>query len=75
VGGVLCAWAVSLVALAGCGGESPRPPEEAPAETLDAEKEAIEEVGRLGIRDAVGQMFVERIKKVKDRYPFYSGGS
>ncbi len=50
--------AISLVALAGCGGESPRPPEEAPAETLDVEKEATEEVGRLGIREAMGQMFV-----------------
>jgi beta-N-acetylhexosaminidase len=58
VRGVLCALAISLVALAGCGGGSPRPPEEAPAETLDAESEATEEVGRLGIRDAVGQMFV-----------------
>ena len=56
VRGVLCTLAISLVALAGCG--SPRPSEEAPPETLNAEEEATEEVGRLGIRDAVGQMFV-----------------
>ena len=58
VRGVLCALAISLVALAGCGGEPSPPPEEAPAETLNVEEGTTEEVGRLGIRDAVGQMFV-----------------
>ncbi len=55
---ILCTLAISLVALAGCGGGPSPPPEEAPAETLNVEEGTTEEVGRLSIQDVVGQMFV-----------------
>ncbi len=56
--GTLCAFLISLVALVGCGGASFWPSEEATAEKEKTEKETTEEVGRLAVRDAVGQMFV-----------------
>jgi beta-N-acetylhexosaminidase len=56
--GTLCAFLISLAALVGCGGEPSRPSEEVPEETRAAAQETTEEVGRLAVRDVVGQMFV-----------------
>ncbi len=56
--GTLCAFLISLVALVGCRDASFWPSEEATAGKEKTEKETTEEVGRLAVRDAVGQMFV-----------------
>jgi len=48
---------VSLIALAGCGGQ-PQPSGEAPEETSIGTEETVVEAGSLSVRDAVGQMFI-----------------
>ena len=59
VRGALCAFVVfSLVALVGCGGESSQSSERVSEETRVASEEKTEEVERLAVRDAVGQMFI-----------------
>ena len=55
---VLCTFGVLLVALAGCAGEPPLTFKEVPQESRVSTEETTEEVERLGVRDAVGQMFV-----------------
>jgi beta-N-acetylhexosaminidase len=65
---ILCALAVSLVALAGCGGESSQTSEGTLEETRASAEEATEEVGRLGVRDAVGQMFVVGMDGTEPNY-------
>ena len=57
---VLCAFVVSLSALVGCGGE--------PEETRTSVEETTEEVGRLEVRDAVGQMFVVSMDGTEQNY-------
>ena len=65
---VLCALAVSLIALAGCGGEPSQTSDEAPEETRASAEETVEEVGRLDVRDAVGQMFVVGMDGTEPNY-------
>ena len=55
---VLCAFSVSLAALAGCEAEPSQTSDEALKETRVSTEETTEEVERLGVRDAVGQIFV-----------------
>jgi beta-N-acetylhexosaminidase len=55
---VLCTFGVLLVALAGCAGEPPLTSNEVPQESRVSTEETTEEVERLDVRDAVGQMFV-----------------
>ena len=55
---VLCTFGVLLVALAGCAGEPPLTSKEVPQESRVSTEETTEEVERLDVRDAVGQMFV-----------------
>ncbi len=64
----LCAFVISLVALVGCGGESSRPTSEAPDETRAAAEETTQEVERLAVRDAVGQMFVVSMDGTEPNY-------
>ncbi|MDP8951518.1 MAG: hypothetical protein M3N18_04630 [Actinomycetota bacterium] len=68
VRGVLCALVLSLAALAGCEVAPSQPSEEAPAETRSVEEEATEEVGRLSVGDAVGQMFVVGMDGTEPNY-------
>ena len=56
----LCAFVVSLSALVGCGGE--------PEETRTSVEETTEEVGRLDVRDALGQMFVVGMDGTEQNY-------
>ena len=49
---------ISLITLVGCGGESSRIPEGASAEEEKVGETTTEEIERLAVRDAVGQMFV-----------------
>ncbi len=62
--GALCAFVVSL--LAGCGSEPSLTPSEGPDEIQ--EEEATEEVQRLAVRDAVGQMFMVSIDGTEPNY-------
>src|SRR5919112_69958 len=55
---VLCTFGVLLVALAGCAGEPPLTSKEVPQESRVSTEETTEEVERLDVRDAVGQLFV-----------------
>jgi beta-N-acetylhexosaminidase len=64
----LCAFVVSLVALAGCGGESSQTSEETLEESRASVEETTEEVGRLGVRDAVGQMFLVGMDGTEPNY-------
>ena len=64
----LCAFVVSLVALAGCGGESSQTFEETLEESRASVEETTEEVGRLGVRDAVGQMFLVGMDGMEPNY-------
>jgi beta-N-acetylhexosaminidase len=66
--GPLCTFVISLVALVGCGGESSRPTSEAPDETRAAAEETTQEIERLAVRDAVGQMFVVGMDGTEPNY-------
>ena len=55
---VLCTFGVLLVALAGCADEPPLTSNEVPQESRVSTEETTEEVERLDVRDAVGQLFV-----------------
>ena len=69
VRGVLfCTLAISLGALVGCGGQSSQPSEEVSDEPRNAQEETREEVGRLSVRDAVGQMFVVSMSGTEPNY-------
>ena len=65
---VLRAFVVSLVTLAGCGGEPPLTSEEVPDETRVSTEETTEEVELLGVRDAVGQMFLVGMDGTEPNY-------
>jgi beta-N-acetylhexosaminidase len=64
----LCALAVSLVAFVGCGSDPSKTSEEASEEIRASVEEATEEVGQLGVRDAVGQMFVVGMEGTEPHY-------
>ncbi len=65
---VLCVLVISLVALVGCGREPFQTSEEASEETWASAEEATEEVGRLEVREAVGQMFVVGMDGTEPNY-------
>ena len=65
---VFCAFVVSLVALAGCGGEPSQTSEGTLEETRASAEETTEEVRRLGVRDAVGQMLVVGMDGTEPNY-------
>jgi beta-N-acetylhexosaminidase len=56
--GALCAFLISLTTLVGCASGASRLPSETPEETRASPEETTQEVERLTVRDAVGQMFV-----------------
>ena len=69
VRGALCAFVVfSLVALVGCGGESSQSSDRVSEETRVASEEKTEEVERLAVRDAVGQMFIVGMSSTEPDY-------
>jgi len=55
-----------VVSLAGCGGEPSHAPSEGSGEIQ--EEETTEEVGRLAVRDAVGQMFIVSMDGTEPNY-------
>ena len=65
---VLCAFSVSLAALAGCGAEPSQTSDEALEETRVSTEETTEEVERLDVRDAVEQMFVVGMDGTESNY-------
>jgi beta-N-acetylhexosaminidase len=66
--GALCVFAISLVALVGCGGESSQSSQETSEKTRAATGETTQEVGQLALRDAVGQMFVVSMSGTEPDY-------
>jgi beta-N-acetylhexosaminidase len=66
VSSILCAFVISLVA--GCGGEPFQPSERELEETQAGTQETMEEVGRLSLGDAVGQIFVVSMSGTEPDY-------